>query len=329
MGDFNADPGRARAGPDAGGRVSLGVRWRRTAPSRPSPGRRGSRRRRWTPTATRCLDYIWVRGAVRVGSARLAFDRPGPRGPDDLPERPPGHRRAPRDRVGEWPTRTLRLAHRGDWRHAPENSSRRSPPPSPCRPATGSSSTSALLVRRRPRHLPRRDPRSGCTGGPDRVDALTAAALEALGVPTLADAAGDGRPRPVPRRRAEGRSRPGGSSRCSRPAAAPGLPNAVVSSFEAVGARARRPPRAGVAALAQHAHARRDVDVARRARPRAAAGVVGRLASPSTRRSVARAPRGGRLEVAAWTVRRRADLRPAAPVLGVVAVCVEAAALDG
>ena len=27
-----------------------------------------------------CLDYIWVRGAVRVESARLVFDRPGSRG---------------------------------------------------------------------------------------------------------------------------------------------------------------------------------------------------------------------------------------------------------
>ncbi len=25
-----------------------------------------------------CLDYIWVRGAVRVESARLCFDRPAP-----------------------------------------------------------------------------------------------------------------------------------------------------------------------------------------------------------------------------------------------------------
>jgi hypothetical protein len=25
-----------------------------------------------------CLDYIWLRGAARVGSARLVFDRPDP-----------------------------------------------------------------------------------------------------------------------------------------------------------------------------------------------------------------------------------------------------------
>lgn len=32
-----------------------------------------------------CLDYIWVRGAVRVASARLAFDRPDPEDPTLYP----------------------------------------------------------------------------------------------------------------------------------------------------------------------------------------------------------------------------------------------------
>jgi endonuclease/exonuclease/phosphatase family metal-dependent hydrolase len=32
-----------------------------------------------------CLDYIWVRGAVRVGDARLAFDRPHPDDPTLYP----------------------------------------------------------------------------------------------------------------------------------------------------------------------------------------------------------------------------------------------------
>ncbi len=31
-----------------------------------------------TDGAAECLDYIWVRGAARVESARLAFDRPDP-----------------------------------------------------------------------------------------------------------------------------------------------------------------------------------------------------------------------------------------------------------
>jgi hypothetical protein len=29
-----------------------------------------------TDGSPECLDYIWIRGAVRVASARLAFDRP-------------------------------------------------------------------------------------------------------------------------------------------------------------------------------------------------------------------------------------------------------------
>ena len=32
-----------------------------------------------------CLDYIWLRGAVRVVDARLAFDRPDPRDPTVYP----------------------------------------------------------------------------------------------------------------------------------------------------------------------------------------------------------------------------------------------------
>jgi endonuclease/exonuclease/phosphatase family metal-dependent hydrolase len=32
-----------------------------------------------------CLDYIWVTGAVRVGSCRLAFDRPDPEDPTLYP----------------------------------------------------------------------------------------------------------------------------------------------------------------------------------------------------------------------------------------------------
>ena len=32
-----------------------------------------------------CLDYIWVRGAVRVVDARLAWDRPDPTDPTLYP----------------------------------------------------------------------------------------------------------------------------------------------------------------------------------------------------------------------------------------------------
>jgi endonuclease/exonuclease/phosphatase family metal-dependent hydrolase len=38
-----------------------------------------------TEGAPRCLDYIWVRGGVRVVSARLVFDRPDPEDPTLYP----------------------------------------------------------------------------------------------------------------------------------------------------------------------------------------------------------------------------------------------------
>ena len=73
-----------------------------------------------------CLDYIWVRGAVRVVDARLAFDRPDPRTRRSTRATTSGSARtwrsASRGRDDRCRARTLRLAHRGDWRHAPENS---------------------------------------------------------------------------------------------------------------------------------------------------------------------------------------------------------------
>ncbi len=38
-----------------------------------------------TDGSPECLDYIWVMGAVRVGSCRLAFDRPDPEDPTLFP----------------------------------------------------------------------------------------------------------------------------------------------------------------------------------------------------------------------------------------------------
>ena len=32
-----------------------------------------------------CLDYVWLRGAVRVETARLVFDRPDPEDPTLYP----------------------------------------------------------------------------------------------------------------------------------------------------------------------------------------------------------------------------------------------------
>ena len=85
MGDFNALPGepavaRMRAGgyrsayADANG-LDPAVTWPSgiQAPAIDTDG---------DPA---CLDYIWVRGAVRVAAARLAFDRPDPEDPTLFP----------------------------------------------------------------------------------------------------------------------------------------------------------------------------------------------------------------------------------------------------
>jgi endonuclease/exonuclease/phosphatase family metal-dependent hydrolase len=76
VGDFNAEPAEPAAGRmrDAGFRSAFAeangaepdVTWPSglQAPGMDTDGDPG------------CLDYVWVRGAVRVGTARLAFDRP-------------------------------------------------------------------------------------------------------------------------------------------------------------------------------------------------------------------------------------------------------------
>ena len=171
MGDFNADPdeptyarmrgaGFRSAYAEANG-AEPAVTWPSglQAPAMDTDGDPG------------CLDYIWVRGAVRVVDARLAFDRPRSGRPDALPERPLRHQRAPRDRLTwrRWRcrARTLRLAHRGDWRHAPGEHARGvaggAGGPGLRRPRV----RRPRLVRRRPGPAPRRD--AGTRPGPARA----------------------------------------------------------------------------------------------------------------------------------------------------------------
>jgi endonuclease/exonuclease/phosphatase family metal-dependent hydrolase len=85
MGDFNADPGEpAAARMRAGGYRSAyaeangqdpAVTWPSglQAPAIDTDG------------DPECLDYIWIRGAVRVAAASLAFDRPDPEDPTLFP----------------------------------------------------------------------------------------------------------------------------------------------------------------------------------------------------------------------------------------------------
>jgi glycerophosphoryl diester phosphodiesterase len=218
--------------------------------------------------------------------------------------------------------RTLRLAHRGDWRHGPENSLAAFAAALAI-PACDGVEFDVHVAADGVPVVCHDETLARVHGRPERVDAMRSDALVDLGVPTLEDVL-----------RAVGR-RPfldvelkvdAGAAGVEILAAGrgPELHNAVISSFdhralEGVAHRAPMWPRwlnatdLDEATLA-HAVALgcRGVSVEWRAIDAAA---------------VARAGAAG-LEVAAWTVRRRPTFDRLA-ALGVVAVCVEGSALDG
>jgi glycerophosphoryl diester phosphodiesterase len=218
--------------------------------------------------------------------------------------------------------RALRLAHRGDWRRAPEN--------------TLPAFLAALAV---PGcdglELDVRAARGGVAvcyhdetltrvhGIDRRVDELTADELEAHGVPTLETVLTS-----IPRRAfldVELKGDPGrGAFEALVAGRGPGLERAVVSSFEA-GALRRI---AGLAPLWPRWLNAHDADAA----TIAAAVELGCRGISIEWHAVdvtafARA-RAADLDVAAWTVRRRPTFNRLER-LGVAAICVEAAALDG
>ena len=261
-----------------------------------------------------CLDYIWLRGAVRVVDARLAFDRPDLADPDALPERPPRHQRASRDRVGRdagprphAPARpSRRLAprpgeqHRGDDGRARDPRLRR---PRVRRPA---------LVRRRARRPPRRDARARAgTPGPRR----RAARGRARGARRP-----DARRRPGGRaRRAfldvelKGDARPGRRGGPGRRRAAPELRDAVVSSFEPATLERVARPGAGVAVLAQQPR-RSTRDVVATATALGCRGISVRC--ERHRRGTMATARGGRARGRRLDGPPAGDLRPAGAARG-------------
>lgn len=218
--------------------------------------------------------------------------------------------------------RTLRLAHRGDWRVAPENTL------AAFRAALGRPACDGLEfdVRVSADGVPvvcHDDTLERVQGRPERVDSLSAEALSRLDVPTLAEVLGVAGRRPfldvelkvevghvLIEALAAGRG--------------PELHNAVVSSFE---------PRAleGVARRVPGWPRWLNVVVLDRAAIEAATalgcrGVAAEWHSIDPE-SVELARAAG-LDLAAWTVRRRSTFDRLA-ALGVEAVCVEAGALDG
>ena len=292
---------------------------RRTAPSPRSRGRRASRRRRWTRTASpSCLDYIWVRGAVAVESARLAFDRPGSARTRRSTRRTtsasrPTWRSGRRgDDAAPGPSRRLAAGAgehaRGVPRRARRAGLRR---PRVRRPGGG---------RRRPGRDPRRDARRGSRASTRRVDELTAEALERHGVPTPRRRARGGPAPRVPRRRAEGR--PGarrGRRADGRPRAGPRAGGRLVVRGRTRSSGSggwRRCGRAGSTPMDLS-----DATIGLADGP-GLSGDLGRLAGRST---PSRSPRPARpeLDVAAWTVRSRPTYGRLER-LGVNAICAEA-----
>jgi len=218
--------------------------------------------------------------------------------------------------------RTLRLAHRGDWRHAPEN--------------TLAAFQAALAVpgcdglefdvRAARGGVPvcyHDDTLTRVHGIDRRVAEMTVAELEAIGVPTLADVLAA-----IPRRafldvelkedlgRAAFEELVGGRG--------PGLERAVVSSFEPatlrrIGGLAPTWPRWLNTLDASPATIAAAVELGCRA-----ISVEWHALDAA---AIARARAAG-LEVATWTVRRQATFARLER-LGVSVICAEAAALDG
>jgi glycerophosphoryl diester phosphodiesterase len=220
------------------------------------------------------------------------------------------------------PVHTRRLAHRGDWRHAPENSVEA------MRAALAVAGCDGLEfdVRRSADGIPvllHDATLERVQGRPERVDAMTAEALEGLGIPSLADVLAA-----VGRRAFLDVELKGEHDRAVVEVLAAGrgadLRYAVVSSFdtatqERIAGLAPAWPRWLNAETLDHGV----VATATELRCRGVAVWFEALDAET----VGLAQAAG-LEVAAYTVRRRSTFDRLSR-LGVSAVCVEAAALDG
>ena len=224
--------------------------------------------------------------------------------------------------IGRRPFRPLRLAHRGDWRRAPENTLRALLAALEVPACDGLEFDVRVSGDGVPIVL-HDETLSRVQGSPERADALTADVLGEYGVPTLAEvlaAVPHGAFLDVELKGDHGRA----VVEVLSAGRGAGLMNAVVSSFEP--ATLER-----IARLAPTwPRWLNTVDLT--PSTAAAASDLGcrgiatewRAINPG---SVSRVRAAG-LDLAAWTVRRRPTFDRLAG-LGVVAVCVESAALDG
>lgn len=216
----------------------------------------------------------------------------------------------------------LRLAHRGDWRRAPENTIAAFRAAMDVPGCDGVELDVRLAADGTPVVI-HDDTLARVQGRPDRVDALAGAALGAAGVPSLRDVLAA---LPAPAFIDVELKEDAGAAVVDVLTAARGrgLERAVVSSFDpaALDGLRRLAPRWPCWLIAE------DLGPATLALARelgcVAVAAHWRAIDEAT---VGRARRDG-LDVAAWTVRRRPTQRRLAG-LGVVAVCVEGAALDG
>ena len=219
------------------------------------------------------------------------------------------------------PSRTLRLAHRGDFRHAPENSL------AAMAAALAIPGCDGLEfdVRRSSDGVPvllHDETLARVQGRPERVDTLTAEALEGCGIPALADVLAA-----VGRRAFLDVELKGDHDRSVVEVLASGrgadLRNAVVSSETATLERIAGLAPAWPRWLNSETLDALDVASATELRCR---GIASQWEAVHPE-AIAQARSAG-LEVAAWTVRRRTTFDRLSR-LGVAAVCVEASALDG
>ena len=216
----------------------------------------------------------------------------------------------------------LRLAHRGDWRHAPENTLAALQAALAVPGCDGVEFDVRLSADGVP-VLYHDETLQRVHGRPDRVDAVSARDLEEIGVPSLADALHG-----IPHRSTVNVDLKGLHDRTVVEVLAsgrgPGLVNAVVSSFEPVtlervGGLAPAWPRWLNAWVLSAATIRQAVELGCQA--------ISIDFHVIDHGSLAAARAAG-LDVAAWTVRRRTTYGRLQR-LGVIAACVEAGALDG
>ena len=219
-------------------------------------------------------------------------------------------------------TRTLRLAHRGDWRRAPENSLAAFVAALAV-PACDGLEFDVRLAADGVPVINHDATLERVHGRPERVDALPAGALAEFGVPTLADLLAAVGRRPF--LDVELKGDPGPTIvEVLAAGRGPALANAVVSSFDRV-------------ALERMAHLAPTWPRWLNAESLDAATIAAALDlgcravavewHALDRRSVGLARAAG-LDVASYTVRRRSTYARLEG-LGVVAICVEAGALDG